>query len=213
MFVEVDTLPKLALALRNDHYAKHIIERDNHVVDGKRPRLRAIKEIAYCYYMANRTVLSGFTDDVKSDRMRIKVGLPDTWKPDETVNNFIIRLREESVTINDQLLDSARELAKDFLNVINEMRKNSKRLIEFFSHDIDTLTDEELAKRTAEIKSAKEEITNYVKMFDNVYSVIRNIDELVDKRNAEERLKNKKTQLSSKETNFKQYEKKAVVDE
>lgn len=217
MFTMEDGLPVPNLDIRSIGPLRALIVRDTGRMveeeqeDGTkikvRKRLRAEKEFAYVYWYCKKDFLPGYTTTQRNMKLKLKVGLAETWEPDEVVMAACEEVTELAVTAQDKLLESSRRLASQLLDMIDEMLSNNTRLIDFFRRPITGLTQEELTLRTAEIKSAKEEILKSGDMLKNIGVVISTIDELAAKRILEEK-KNKRTALSSTETDVARYSRK-----
>lgn len=215
MFKEVDGLYEPHPALTHIESIRTIISRDPgkvHPVTNVLERRRARLELAYVYMMVRRDLLSGYTHEQKSDTIRMRLGLKETWKPDDVVQRAIKELSEDTKTKQDRLLESAHELADDFIDVMSAMRTNAKRFIEFLNRDFKTLTAEEVALRTQEITNAKNELLKFVEMFKNIDLVVRSLDTLTAERVAQAKIESKKM-LSSLETKKDRYERRAEEDE
>lgn len=110
---------------------KDIVKRDR---GGKgdtqaRKKLGAIKELAFIYfyvdynspYNAYRVDNENLLNNIRFQKVRSAVGLPDTWLPDELIDAACDRYREMQHTLELDFLEAAQEAAHKIIDYFSEI--------------------------------------------------------------------------------------------
>lgn len=205
-FTIVEGLPEPNPILLNYEVVGSIIERDSGIKKGdKLIRHRARLELAYVYFMVKKDFFPTLGEEDKEKKVRERVGMPEIWSPDLLIIQLIQMLREDTITKQDKLLESAEDIANDYLDFFKEVKDFNRELLKALKvEDIESLTPAEQAERLSKIEQAKAMMSRHVQVAKELSWVIKELDELMMARKIEEK-KRARTSLSVLETDKKRY--------
>ena len=110
-------LPVLHPEARTIESLRKIIARD------KRDKSLAIKELAYCYFMASNKHFTNYTFKQKESTVRKRVSLPENWEADDLIVEAIKDLTEDSLTPSQKLLETAKQSIYTTMDLLALLQK------------------------------------------------------------------------------------------
>lgn len=205
-FTIIDGLPEANANLLNYEVVGSIVERDSGIKKGdKLIRHRARLELAYVYFMVKKDFFPTLLIEDKEKKVRERVGMPESWSPDLLIIQLIEMLNEDTLTKQDKLLESAEDIANDYLDFFKEVKDFNRELLKALKvEDVENLTPQEQAERLSKIEQAKAMMSRHVQVAKELSWVIKELDELMVARKIEEK-KRARTNLSILETDKKRY--------
>lgn len=169
----LDKLPEVTSEARQLAPVQTIIKRDKKSAgdaDGRK-KYRARQELSFVYMYLNINYRSGWSEADRIKRIKQDLGLPDKWKIDNAVQDFIDLCVDASDSVAYRGLRTTTETinnAMDALETIRNVMKQKQEVLGDAQIDITTVLNEEasvtIAAQTNELFGYFEQILKYSKV-------------------------------------------------
>lgn len=184
---------------------KEVIKRD---YDNNRYNKDSLNQLSYAYLILDKDSYGNYSPEERPSIIRQRLGLPVEWKPWAETERVITEFADDFKTVEQKMLDSFEANAYEYIDILNEIRENNKRLNAFLKIPIEKLTTEQVAQRQQLLSQTATDFStmiDYTKQLSVMITEIRKYKELVNMQRRKEGTKRENTL----ETDHKRYERKS----
>lgn len=184
---------------------KEVIKRD---YENDRYHKDSLNQLSYAYLILDKDSYGNYSPEERPSIIRQRLGVPAEWKPWAETERVITEFAEDFKTVEQKMLDSFEANAYEYIDILNEIRENNKRLNAFLKIPIEKLTTEQVAQRQQLLSQTATDFStmvDYTKQLSVMITEIRKYKELVNMQRRKEGTKRENTL----ETDHKRYERKS----
>lgn len=187
---------------------KEVIKKDSS--DNGRYSKEALTQLSYAYLILDKDSYNNYSPEERPAIIKQRLGVPTTWNPWVETQRVITELADDFKTVEQKMLDSFEANAYEYIDILNEIRENNKRLNVFLKIPIEKLTTEQVAQRQQLLSQTANDFStmvDYTKQLSVMITEIRKYKELVSMQKRKEGTKRENTL----ETNHERYQRKSTL--